>query len=134
VNEGLHNRFWGPGGPSIMVRYLCYAAWWAPTLALWFIALPQFMPIFDKLEKRVELPQLTVLMTAFGRLNYSSYFLPLLACMLAFILLDAGVIALLRRSRKTNVLVTIWFIVMCCSSVAAAILVTYAAMAPTFVM
>src|SRR5579862_8601222 len=116
------NPFKLPGGPSAMMRLLAYAGCWAPALVLLFFVTPQFMPIFDKLNKADALPQPTISMVAFIRLNYDSFFLPMLGCTLAFFLLDAGVVALLRRSRRGDFMAWAWLYLVCGVAIAAALL------------
>jgi len=129
-----NNPFKLPGGPSALIRLLAYAGCWAPALVLLFVVTPPFMPIFDKLKKADAMPQLTTSMVDFVRLNHDAFFLPLLGSMLAFFLLDAGVVALLRRSRRAHFMVSAWFNLVCCIGVAAALLVIFGLITPMFKM
>jgi hypothetical protein len=128
--RGNANPFKLPGGPSPLRRLLLYAGCWAPAQVLLFFATPQFMPIFDKLKKADALSQPTTSMVAFVRLNHDSFFLPMLGCTLAFFLLDAGVVALLRRSRRADFMIAAWLYLVCGLAIAAAALMIYGFMAP----
>ncbi len=129
-----NNPFKLPGGPSVMMRLLVYTGCWAPALVLLFFVTPQFMPIFDKLNKADALPQPTTAMVAFARLNYGTFFLPMLGCTLAFFLLDAGVVALLRRCRRADFMTWAWLYLVCGVAIAAALLVFFGLITPVFKM
>jgi hypothetical protein len=121
-----------PGGPSAKVRRWVYALIWIPTLVLLLFVVPQFTPIFNKLEKTGDLPEFTAWMMAFARMNNRAFFLPVLAIVLGLLILDARVVVLLGQSQWADALVRSWFIAVCCLSFAVLALVVYAVVSPLF--
>jgi hypothetical protein len=134
VNVTSNNPFKLPGGPSAKARRLGYALIWVPTLVLLFYVLPQFTPIFDKFEKTGDLPKLTAWLMAVVRMNDSAFYVPVLAFVLGLLILDAQVVAWLRKRQKAEALVWSWFVVVCSLSIGAFFLVGYSMISPVFKM
>jgi len=125
------DRFQLPVGPP-KARYVSYGLSWVPTLALVLLVVVQFKPIFEKLEKKGDLPTLIAFLMSFVRINDSAFFLPVLALMLGSLILDALVVALLRKSQKADSLVDNWVAAVCCLSMVAAVVVVIGMVLPVF--
>jgi hypothetical protein len=107
------NPFKLPDGPSATVRRWAYALLWLPILFLLLVVLPSCQAIFDKFDKAGQLPELTIWVMTVVRLNCRAYYAPTLFFVVGLLILDATVVALLRRRRHASVLVHGWFIGIC---------------------
>jgi hypothetical protein len=117
VSTKSHVSFKLPAGPSHKVRRWTYTLLWLPTLLLLCVVLPQFRPIFDKLDEHGMVPQLTACVITFVRINSMAYCVPALSFVVGSLVLDATLVALLQKRRHASFLVHGWFIAVCCLSV-----------------
>jgi hypothetical protein len=79
------------------VRFCVYAIVWLPPLGImtWFI--PQWGPLFQKLEEKGELPQFTAWTWGFVKLNQECFYLPTLLGLAMLIAFSELIIANARR-------------------------------------
>jgi hypothetical protein len=116
MNATPNNPIKLPDGPSDNLRRLTYALIWLPILLMVLVVLPDVQPIFDKLEKYDDLPELTAQVMSFVRMNNRAYCVPALSFVAGLLFLDARVVALLRQRRHSRFLVQCWFLAACCLS------------------
>ncbi len=85
---------------------MIYSPWGMLLIGLFFFV-PRF-PLFAKLDQKDELPGLTKWLVAFERLNSSCFYLPAVALILAFVLIDEAVVNLLSRRESGPLWAWIW--------------------------
>jgi len=95
------------GGPPWWARAIIYGPWLLFLMALLFIV-PRFRPSFARLDEQGQLPGLTKLFFAFEWLNASCFYLPAFAVIIAFVLIDEGVVTLLRRRVRGTLWSWLW--------------------------
>jgi hypothetical protein len=123
-----------PVGPRPWVRAVVYGGTCLPAFVMLLGCLPQFGPIFARLEQKGQLPELTRWLVAFARLNALSLYLPVLALVLALAAIDQAAVSRLRRRARGSLWSWIWVIAVALGGVVCQLLVVAGLLLPVIQM
>jgi hypothetical protein len=121
-------------GPGPWVRAIVYGVTWLPVFVNALATVPQFEPVFTKLEEKGELPELTGWLMAFSRMDAVGLHLPVLAVVLALAVIDQAAVSLLRQQTRGSLWSWLWVVAAGLAGVVAQIVIVAALLLPVFKM
>ena len=94
--------------PANLARIALLIGIWLPFFGFVIFLLPQFMPLFDKLAEKKELPTLTLYLCEFGRLNAVTFGAPTLICYVVLVFADITIARTASHSKLGVCLYRAW--------------------------
>lgn len=135
---GHPNRLTAPAQRGLPLpawaRAAVYGVAWLPAFVLVMFYVPDFEPIFSKLEEKGDLPALTRGVVWFGHLSQASFGLPALLWFALLVLADIGVGRTLGRLGRLGALYWSWFAAVIVLGLLVALLIVVATLLPAFRM
>ena len=117
-----------------LVRVVWLIGAWLPFLFVVFIYLPQFAPIFAKLDVKHELPPLTIWLLGLWRFNAAGFGFPLLGFFAVLVFLDFRIARFTEHQKRTNSVYWTWFTAVILLALFAFLLSITALLLPVFTM
>jgi hypothetical protein len=123
------------GGWLLMVaRAARVVGVWSPFFALLILVMPQFFPIYEKLEQKGTLPGSTSWFIMFEQLNAGTFCVPTLAFLALLIASDFGVAQTTANPIRRPVHYRAWVFCMLLAAAVACVFLMYAILSPVFIM
>jgi hypothetical protein len=122
------------GGPPRWARALVYIFAWLPAIVLVVYFAPRFVPIFQKLDEKGELPQLTSPLMAFVRLDTAYFHLPTAFVVIALLAVDEWAVRLLRRRARGSLWSWLWVAAASLAGIVAQFVIVSGLVLPVFKM
>jgi type II secretory pathway component PulF len=120
------------GGPPRWARLLVYGFTWLPVFAMVIGFVPRFDPVFQKLNEKGELPQLTGWLLAITHLDAACFHLPVVLVAVALLAVDEAVVRLLRRREDGNTWSWRWVVWVGLAGIVAVFIIVLGLLLPVF--